>query len=121
MATAVLPVMQSLFADFGTFQPTCHGSGTGANTDSRDDGQLTHTLALGGGRVINLAIVRQELKVRYHTGKKANGWDMIITCTFVEGAAAPNDNVLFAHCAFKRHFPHVYGLLVFKGRRAHVV
>ena len=67
MVPAVMEVMQGLLEPIGLISPTIHGLGTGAPTDPVDDGQLSFVLSLGG-RVIKMAVVRQELKVRCEAG-----------------------------------------------------
>ena len=70
MAPAVMVVMPKLLGTIGLISPTIHGLGTGALKDPIDDGQLSFPLSLGD-RVIRMAVVRQELKVRC-----AAGWEM---------------------------------------------
>jgi hypothetical protein len=69
MAPAVMGVMRGLLEPIGLISPTIHGLETGAMKDPIDDGQLSFALSLPG-RVITMAVVRQELKVRCVAGEE---------------------------------------------------
>ena len=89
MAPAVMEVMQGLLEPIGLISPTIHGLGTGAMKDPVD-GQLSFVLSLGG-RVIKMAIVRQELKVCSEAGQEVI--DSVDSVLFLCGILSPQMNL----------------------------